>query len=181
MLFSFVPNKFLCWILFALPEPLSTLLYPVHVLYQLYINGLPWLVASSWVWPMGDIAGWLDSIGIRWECIPLAVSPCQARIWQWPCSSPEGHWRAHSCRVILSNNPSSILLIAPSSCPFGSRSGKVVASSWGLYHPLLIAFNHPAHTFVNSTFIQLSPIIHLECISARTLTETVPSSTTQRD
>lgn len=127
---------------------------------------------------MGDVSGGSDSIKTAWGCTPLALSPCQVRIWQWLCSSPEGHVPVGWCSLIT---PIPTLLIAPSSCPFGPRSRKVVASSRVLYHPLLVSFNHSTHTFVNGTFIQLYPTICLECNSARTLTKTVPLSTTQRE
>jgi len=56
------------------------------------------------------------------------------------------YWRAQ----FLWGDPllqhSSLLIIAPSSCPFGSSSGKAVASSWVLYHPSLLSFSH-AHLF----------------------------------
>ena len=80
----------------------------------------------------------------------------------------------------LPNNPSCILFIATSSCPFGSRSGKVVASSWALHQPLLVSFNHPAHKWVNGTLIQLSPVICCKCIYTRTLIKTVLLPTLQR-
>lgn len=106
---------------------------------------------------MGGTGGRSEGRETGWACIPLAVSPWQATVSQWLCSSTEG---PNSCGVILSYSPGSILIIGPSSCPLGSGSGKVVAGSWVFHSPLwfLLTLLTPLPIVSSFKLLQLYPL-----------------------
>lgn len=105
---------------------------------------------------MRGTGGRLDGRETGWECIPLTVLPCRAVVWQHCVPLLKGTipqvWSSPAARVLLS-------YLLPPLAPLGL----------GVVKPWLVSFNL-THTFVNCAFIQLSPILSPEYISARTLT-----------
>lgn len=118
--FRLVPNKFLCWILLALPE-----LLPV-----LFVSCMDYATRGSLaLWLLVGFGQWEALVGDR------RAERLAGNVFPWlsfpVLSSTEGQ---NSSSVILSYSPRSSLTPAPSSGPLGSRSGEAVAGSWVFYH-----------------------------------------------
>lgn len=136
----------------------------------------PLISAPGWVKPMRGTGGRLDGTETSWACVPWLPLPARPQFGSGCVSLlkatiPAG-WCSPTAQVPFSQS-------LPHLAPLALGVVKLLLAPGCSANP--VSSFKPAHSFVNNAFIQPSPIILLESISARSLTKRVPLSSRQRD
>ena len=105
-----MPDIYICWLLFHIHSPPFSTLFSVledWLICMDHVNGLPCPLASSWVWPIGNLCRrWEGRRRVRKEDLFLKLF--QGTLC-WVCSLIEGHFLLKAALSSLIYSPASAL------------------------------------------------------------------------